>query len=289
MDNVTAPSLDEIGILHGTDKSSLRQNYLVHYERLFANMRSRDITLIEIGVYNGASLETWESYFERETVVGIDIDPSCKKYEGGRRVVHVGSQTDAAFLDRVLDLHPKPGIVIDDGSHRHADIVSTFERLFPRLSRGGCYVVEDFDAALSSLAQQFGGTATCNAVEYFGAMHMTLMSRYEVATRDAARLWSLVLRSARPESWMYLAEYLMNAVGDYDAALKAVAIGIERMPSEPWLHVRAGQIFERKGDYASAVAAARRAGVSVCRHRMRVGGTLDRGRAARVLERWQSG
>jgi hypothetical protein len=63
-------SLDDIGILCGTDKSSLRQNYLCHYERLLNHLRDAAFNLVEIGVHNGASLRTWARYFVRAQIVG---------------------------------------------------------------------------------------------------------------------------------------------------------------------------------------------------------------------------
>ncbi len=36
-----------------------------------------------------------------------------------------------------------PDVVIDDGSHQSADIISSFETLFPTLAEGGLYVIED--------------------------------------------------------------------------------------------------------------------------------------------------
>src|SRR5437763_1266547 len=109
-------SLDELGIVRGTDKSSLSQDYLRHYERLLMQFVRAPITLIEIGIADGASLETWQRYLETATIVGIDIDPACKRFETDRTIVHIGSQTDAAFLDSVVLAHP-PTVIIDDGSH----------------------------------------------------------------------------------------------------------------------------------------------------------------------------
>jgi hypothetical protein len=39
-------SIDEIGIGCGTNKSSLVQNYLVHYGRMFHDLREQPITLM---------------------------------------------------------------------------------------------------------------------------------------------------------------------------------------------------------------------------------------------------
>ena len=52
-------TLDEIGLKYGTDKSSSHHHYLPFYETFMAPLRDAPITLLEIGVYQGASLRTW--------------------------------------------------------------------------------------------------------------------------------------------------------------------------------------------------------------------------------------
>ncbi|HQT68764.1 MAG TPA: hypothetical protein PLC74_14290, partial [Acetobacteraceae bacterium] len=56
-------SLDDIGMAHGTDKSSIYHNYLNFYEIFFKPFRQIELKILEIGVLNGASLKTWEQYF----------------------------------------------------------------------------------------------------------------------------------------------------------------------------------------------------------------------------------
>lgn len=137
--------LDVIGVLHGTDKSSAIScawDYLRHYEQLFARWRDSEINVIEIGIAGGASLATWAQFFERARIVGIDIEPGCQQFAGGRVTVKIGSQDDATFLRAVATERP-PTIVIDDGSHLAHHMAASFETLFPLLLPGGLYVMED--------------------------------------------------------------------------------------------------------------------------------------------------
>jgi hypothetical protein len=134
--------LDHVGIQEGTDKSSLMGDLLRHYESALAHLRFRSFNIIEIGVFCGASLRTWERYFQHARIIGIDIDPDCLRHQTHRSSVFVGSQSDVAFLRQVADAYP-PTVVIDDGSHSPSDITSSFEVLFPALMPGGVYAVED--------------------------------------------------------------------------------------------------------------------------------------------------
>lgn len=55
MDSMST-DLDLMGALMGTDKSSAGHNYLVHYDRLFHDMRDEAFNFVEIGIFKGASL-----------------------------------------------------------------------------------------------------------------------------------------------------------------------------------------------------------------------------------------
>src|ERR1700712_4674222 len=87
-------SLDVLGIREATDKNSLTGDYLRHYEKLFAHLRHQAFNFIEIGVFRGASARTWERFFTRANIVGVDIDPDCRRYATERVKIEIGSQND---------------------------------------------------------------------------------------------------------------------------------------------------------------------------------------------------
>lgn len=49
--------------------------YLPIYEQLLFPLREQPFTLLELGVWSGASLEMWRDSFPRATIVGIDLGP----------------------------------------------------------------------------------------------------------------------------------------------------------------------------------------------------------------------
>jgi methyltransferase family protein len=160
-------SLDAIGIVEGTDKSSLAGDYLRHYEQWLAPLRDESFNLIEIGVLGGASVRTWARFFTKAQIIGIDINQSCRAYAQDRVLIEIGSQDDAEFLHRVAAAYP-PLVIIDDGSHRSDHVIFTFERLFPTLSPGGQYIVEDLHFhLLKSDAERLRGQSPVLANEYF--------------------------------------------------------------------------------------------------------------------------
>lgn len=132
---------------YDTDKNAAHHNYTKYYDRYFDPYTKKpDISYLEIGVFKGASLQAFREYLPlAQKIVGIDIDTSAKQYEDLSRNIYVeiGSQTDADFLTQVNNKHGAFDIILDDGSHKHDDIVATFKTLFPLLKNGGMYVVED--------------------------------------------------------------------------------------------------------------------------------------------------
>ena len=143
--------LSEIGRRHGTDKADAAHcafgySYLDVYETYFTSRRDEPLRLLEIGVRQGASLRTWAEYFPNAAVWGLDIDPACARHgggDGGRVHVAIGSQDDEALLRSLCDRAGGFDIVIDDGSHINELTLASFATLFPRLNRGGTYIIED--------------------------------------------------------------------------------------------------------------------------------------------------
>jgi hypothetical protein len=167
-------SLNALGILYGTDKSQLGFDYLRHYARSLAQFRDIPMNLVEIGVSDGASTNMWKRYFPKATIVGVDIQERCKAFEGERIKIEIGSQSDGDFIDVLMTKYP-PTVMIDDGSHIASDIIFTFERAFPALLPGGCYIVEDLYFHKESDAGRVRGSAPMGAQDYILTFARRLM------------------------------------------------------------------------------------------------------------------
>jgi hypothetical protein len=122
--------------------------YFPVYERHFERFRNRHLTVLEIGVGEGGSVQCWRRYFGPfAIIVGIDINPLCRQVEEPQIHIRIGSQDDTEFLDSILAEFGDPDIVIDDGSHIQQHINATFNFLYPRVVKNGIYLVEDLHAA----------------------------------------------------------------------------------------------------------------------------------------------
>jgi len=155
--------LNEIGLTYGTDKSSLKHNYLVHYEKILAPWREQPFIMIEIGGFRGASLKMWREYFTNALILCFDIDPAVRAFAEDRIHVHIGDASDATFLNAALDQYDTPSFILDDGSHRWDHQIASFEMLFPRLAPGGLYIVEDTH---TSFEPNYAGDSVFTVVEY---------------------------------------------------------------------------------------------------------------------------
>ncbi|MEM7270755.1 MAG: class I SAM-dependent methyltransferase [Pseudomonadota bacterium] len=123
-------------------------HYLPIYERYFERFRSKSFRMLEIGVFKGGSLKMWRDYFgEKAQIFGIDINPECARFDGQSAQVRIGSQADPDFLNDVIDEMGGVDVVLDDGSHDSHHIRETLSVVYPRLSVGGVYMIEDLHAA----------------------------------------------------------------------------------------------------------------------------------------------
>jgi glycosyltransferase involved in cell wall biosynthesis len=139
-------TLTDLYTIHSGKVSDKWLLYLREYDRLLAPYREQVISLLEIGVQNGGSLEIWSRYFANGTkFVGCDINPDCAKlrFDDPRITVITGDATSPVTQAEVLEHSANFDLIIDDGSHTSGDIVKAFARYFPALKTGGLFVAED--------------------------------------------------------------------------------------------------------------------------------------------------
>ena len=159
-------TLDEIGLKFGTDKASLHHNYLNFYETFFAPLRQEPLTLLEIGVFQGASLRTWREYFPNATIIGVDIQLTCKRFESDDIAIELADQSNLEHLAHIAAKHGPFDIVVEDGSHMWEHQITTLRALFPFVKNGGHYVVEDLQTNYGAMRAQYQGVATESCVDF---------------------------------------------------------------------------------------------------------------------------
>lgn len=119
-----------------TDKGT-SHSYIEFYEQQLFRFRDMPIKLLEIGVNRGKSLRLWSQYFTHPDakIIGLDIKPVSLPIP--RVTVLMGDAKKYDPGDQTFD------VIIDDGSHNVLDQFTAFDNLWPKLSLGGLYVIED--------------------------------------------------------------------------------------------------------------------------------------------------
>ena len=103
----------------------------------------------------GASALLWRKLLPNTELWEADIDQLCiKKHQISmlQQGIHtlVGNQKDPADLQRWIETSRGDfDAIIDDGSHFNADIMNTFDALWPHLKPGGTYFMEDLQVGRS--------------------------------------------------------------------------------------------------------------------------------------------
>ena len=155
-------NLSKIARIHKTDKFGYHF-YTPHYQKHFRKYKFKRNTILEIGVggYNealkgGNSLRMWKSYFPFSKIYSLDIYD--KSFLEERRIkIFQGSQVDIPFLDELTKETGDFDLIIDDGSHVNEHVIESFKYFFPKLKKGGIYVIEDTQ---TSYWEDYGGNST---------------------------------------------------------------------------------------------------------------------------------
>jgi cephalosporin hydroxylase len=131
------------------DKSS-KHGYDVVYQKLFEPLQDKEINILEVGVFKGASTCAFHDFFPNATLYGLDLftrtKPADVKSLSRDRVKFLKADSTAASTrSQIKDAFPgvKFDIILDDGMHTPSANRKTFESLSPLLSDGGLYIIED--------------------------------------------------------------------------------------------------------------------------------------------------
>lgn len=142
--------LDDLGKKYGTEKSSYYYDYLKKYEFFFSRFREEEIRVMELGVFEGASIRTFDGvngdgYFTNATIIGIDMLEGCKKHMPNPNQFFL---TNLSYEKNLTDLKKiEPTIIIDDASHIWSHQIKALFILWDALPSGGLYIMEGIETS----------------------------------------------------------------------------------------------------------------------------------------------
>jgi hypothetical protein len=123
-------------------------HYIPFYDEIYNEITDKfggQLNFLELGIQNGGSLQIWRQILGPQAVLyGIDSDPGCKKLDVSAEI-RIGKVSDRKFLTRVMLEMKSVDLVIDDASHDSLHQKIAFETIFPFLSAGGIYIIEDIE------------------------------------------------------------------------------------------------------------------------------------------------
>ncbi|MEX2181698.1 MAG: class I SAM-dependent methyltransferase [Gemmatimonadaceae bacterium] len=138
--------------------------YFAVYDELLAGYRERPITFVEIGVLNGGSLFMWRRFLGPQArIIGVDLNPDARRWEGEGFDIAIGDQGDPAFWAGFFTRFSDVDVVLDDGGHTNRQQIVTATACIPHIRDGGVLIVEDVHAAY---LREFGNPSRYSFINY---------------------------------------------------------------------------------------------------------------------------
>ncbi len=139
------------GIVSGTDKGNPKSYINEFYEKKFFPLKNKPITLVEIGVRDGASICLWKNYFSDKTkIYGIDSlihltqtkdYPLNQEWLIGDNVNFIDA--DAYSQETIDKIDGKIDVLIDDGPHTFESHIKLLELYISKMNKNGMIIIED--------------------------------------------------------------------------------------------------------------------------------------------------
>jgi hypothetical protein len=124
------------------------------YEQWLTPFIGKDAIVVEIGTGRGGSLQVWKHFLgPKAKIYGIDHKGELFYTEDQIIANYIADQRDIESLRNVPI--PELDIFVDDASHENQPQINTFEVFFPRMRKGGVYIVED--VGTSYRVHEYGG------------------------------------------------------------------------------------------------------------------------------------
>ena len=156
-DNITFKSLDHLFYEYGSDKANIFKinqkpghGYSIYYEKKLNQYKDKNLNILEIGSYSGASAAALIKYLPKSKVYCFDINISNFKYKSKNiNVYGIDINNQKKVLKTLSKIFLKQNfkqfdLIIDDGSHNLSDILISLKFFFKYVKTKGLYIIEDY-------------------------------------------------------------------------------------------------------------------------------------------------
>lgn len=126
-------------------------------------------TVVEVGIANGGSLQTWRTLLGPEArIVGIDLnDRALMLREEGFEVHILDTGTESAWEELRRLFHGSVDLLVDDGGHTNLQQISTVVHGVDLVRGGGWIVLEDVHA---SFMRELGNPSPFSAARFVNGL-----------------------------------------------------------------------------------------------------------------------
>jgi len=138
------------------------------YDLVLATLPPRP-TVLEIGIANGGSLETWRRILGANArIIGVDLNPSAVALRDDGYEVYILDTGDPASWARLQDdLAGTVDLLVDDGGHTNRQQVAAVIHGIGLVRDGGWIVIEDLHA---SFMREFGNPSPYSAAKFLNEL-----------------------------------------------------------------------------------------------------------------------
>ena len=156
-DNITSESLDYLFHEYGSDKANTFKSkqqpghgYSIFYEKKLEIYKNKNLNILEIGSYAGASAAAFTKYLPKSKIYCFDVNISNFKYKSENINVYgidINNQKKVVkTLNKIFSEQnfTQFDLIIDDGSHYLSDILNSLKFFFKYVKNNGLYIIEDY-------------------------------------------------------------------------------------------------------------------------------------------------
>ena len=156
-DNIISESLDYLFHEYGSDKANVFKSnqqpghgYSIYYEKKLEPYKNKNLNILEIGSYAGASAAAFTKYLPKSKVYCFDVNISNFKYKSENINVYgidINNQKKVVkTLNKIFSEQNfnQFDLIIDDGSHNLSDILISLKFFFKYVKNNGLYIIEDY-------------------------------------------------------------------------------------------------------------------------------------------------
>lgn len=120
--------------------------YAKFYEDLFKPIKDKPLKILELGSFYGNASAALFFYFRNSLIHSADINPDMYKYKGSRlKNFFVDSSSRESIIKNILNQDKEFNIIIEDASHMLKDQIISLFMLFPKIKKGGIFIIEEID------------------------------------------------------------------------------------------------------------------------------------------------